>query len=77
MGVDGVRIQADLKLETWAKANKINFGRDKCKVLHLGRKLKGVIIGWGHLSWQYFMQKESGGLSRPYTEHELAMWYSS
>ena len=36
---DRIKIQNDLnRLESWAKTNKINFSRKKCKVLHLGRK---------------------------------------
>ena len=34
-----IRFQNELnRLENWAQANKMNFNRDKCKVLHLGRK---------------------------------------
>lgn len=43
-GVDNVtedrtKIQGDLNgLETWAQTHKMNFDRDKCKVLYLGRE---------------------------------------
>uniref|UniRef100_A0A803T918 Reverse transcriptase domain-containing protein n=1 Tax=Anolis carolinensis TaxID=28377 RepID=A0A803T918_ANOCA len=36
---DRSRIQNDLdRLERWAKTNKMKFNRDKCKILHFGRK---------------------------------------
>uniref|UniRef100_A0A803SME4 Reverse transcriptase domain-containing protein n=1 Tax=Anolis carolinensis TaxID=28377 RepID=A0A803SME4_ANOCA len=36
---DRSRIQNNLnRLEKWAKTNKMKFNRDKCKILHLGRK---------------------------------------
>uniref|UniRef100_A0A803TBS9 Reverse transcriptase domain-containing protein n=1 Tax=Anolis carolinensis TaxID=28377 RepID=A0A803TBS9_ANOCA len=36
---DRNRIQNDLnRLERWAETNKMKFNRDKCKILHFGRK---------------------------------------
>uniref|UniRef100_A0A803SSX5 Reverse transcriptase domain-containing protein n=1 Tax=Anolis carolinensis TaxID=28377 RepID=A0A803SSX5_ANOCA len=36
---DRSRIQNELnKLERWGESNKMKFNRDKCKILHLGRK---------------------------------------
>uniref|UniRef100_A0A670JAM0 Reverse transcriptase domain-containing protein n=1 Tax=Podarcis muralis TaxID=64176 RepID=A0A670JAM0_PODMU len=36
---DRITLQNDLdRLENWAKTNKMNFNRETCKVLHLGKK---------------------------------------
>ena len=39
MAEERTTIQSDLdRLEEWATDNKLNFNREKCKVLHLGIK---------------------------------------
>lgn len=36
------------------KSTNLKFNKDKCKVLHLGKKKKkssGTNIGWGDMTW--------------------------
>uniref|UniRef100_A0A8D0DX11 Reverse transcriptase domain-containing protein n=1 Tax=Salvator merianae TaxID=96440 RepID=A0A8D0DX11_SALMN len=45
------RIQKDLdKLEQWAETNRMTFNREKCKVLHLGKKNDNIQYRMGGIS---------------------------
>uniref|UniRef100_A0A803T570 Reverse transcriptase domain-containing protein n=1 Tax=Anolis carolinensis TaxID=28377 RepID=A0A803T570_ANOCA len=49
---DTSRIQNDLdRLERWAETNKMKFNRDKCKILHFGRKNGNQRYRMGDDAW--------------------------
>uniref|UniRef100_A0A803T8Q3 Reverse transcriptase domain-containing protein n=1 Tax=Anolis carolinensis TaxID=28377 RepID=A0A803T8Q3_ANOCA len=49
---DRSRIQNDLdRLERWAETNKMKFNRDKCKILHFGRKNGNQRYRMGDDAW--------------------------
>uniref|UniRef100_A0A803SX30 Reverse transcriptase domain-containing protein n=1 Tax=Anolis carolinensis TaxID=28377 RepID=A0A803SX30_ANOCA len=49
---DRSRIQNDLnRLERWAETNKMKFNRDKCKILHFGRKNEMQRYRMGDGAW--------------------------
>jgi len=39
------------RLETCVSDNLMKCSGDKCKVLHVGRKIPGSTTGWGLLGW--------------------------
>lgn len=46
--VDGSTIQKDLdRLAKWAKANRMKFNADKCRMLHLGNNNQKIKIQHG------------------------------
>ena len=69
---DRKKIQNDLdRLEHWAENNRMKFNRDKCKVLHLGKRNQTHSYKMGHTWLSNTTSKEDLGIIVGHkTEHE-------